>query len=115
MKIYLDDERATPSDGEWLRCFTAKETIELLKANPGKVEVLSLDHDLGWDEEKLCPVETGLEVLNWLERTVALEGFEPPKEMIVHSANPVGSHRMILAIKSILQLSARRKEENNAS
>ncbi len=46
MRVFLDDERATP-DG-WVRVYWPAEAIALLKT--GAVEELSLDHDLGDDE-----------------------------------------------------------------
>jgi hypothetical protein len=76
MKVYLDDERATP-DG-WTRVYWPSEAIELLKS--GQVTEISLDHDLGDDER--C---TGYDVVLWIEEQVALHGFVPPM-MSVHSA-----------------------------
>lgn len=43
MKVFLGDCREAPEC--WVRSYTPKETIELLKFN--EVEELSLDHDLG--------------------------------------------------------------------
>ena len=91
MRIYLDDERETP-DG-WVRVFWPDEAIALLKS--GRVEEISLDHDLGDDERG-----TGYDVLLWLEEQVVVNGFRPPK-IRVHSANSSARHKMEAAIDSI--------------
>lgn len=77
MKIFLDDERATP-DG-WMRVYWPDEAIDWLKT--GQVTEISLDHDLGDDERG-----TGYDVVLWIEEAVATQNFMPPK-MMVHSAN----------------------------
>ena len=91
MKVYLDDERSTP-DG-WERVFWPDEAIELLKT--GKVEEISLDHDLGDDSRG-----TGYDVLLWIEEQVHVNNFKPPK-IYVHSANNSASEKMNRGIKSI--------------
>lgn len=70
MKVYLDDERETPEG--WVRVYWPEEAIELLKS--GKVNELSLDHDLGDDEHG-----TGYDVVLWIEEAVYTRGFVPPK------------------------------------
>jgi hypothetical protein len=45
MKVFLDDGRPTPAG--WMRAYWPDEVIALLKT--GRVEELSLDHDLGDD------------------------------------------------------------------
>ena len=97
MKLYLDDTRPTPVG--WTRAYTAQETIEYLKT--GKVEELSLDHDLG--DETL--VGTGYLVLQWIEKEVFFHGFKPPSVMVVHSANGPATERMLQAIESIRRMS----------
>lgn len=77
MKVYLDDERATP-DG-WVRVYWPEEAIDLLKT--GRVVEISLDHDLGDDARG-----TGYDVVLWVEQAVVVDGFKPPV-MRVHSAN----------------------------
>lgn len=79
MKIFLDDCREAPAG--WVRTYTPKETIELLKFN--QVEALSLDHDLGDDER----ISTGYDVLLWIEERVIFDGYVPPTEIQVHSSN----------------------------
>ena len=93
MRVYLDDERATP-DG-WIRVFWPCEAITLLET--GKVEELSLDHDLGDDERG-----TGYDVVLWVEEAVVLRGFKPPK-IYVHSANASAREKMLSGIQSIEQ------------
>jgi hypothetical protein len=58
MKVFLDDERATPEG--WTRVKTPEEAIELLKTD--RVTHLSLDHDLGLSEDR-----TGYTVLVWID------------------------------------------------
>ena len=92
MKVFLDDERATP-DG-WVRTFWPEEVIALLKTG-GQVTELSLDHDLGDDEHG-----TGYTVLLWLEEQVALHDMLPPL-IRVHSANSSAKLKMEAAIEAI--------------
>jgi hypothetical protein len=92
MKVYLDDERATP-DG-WTRVYWPSVAIELLKS--GQVAEISLDHDLGDDERG-----TGYDVVLWIEVQVALHGFVAPK-MSVHSANVSARTKMEAGIRAIM-------------
>lgn len=94
MKIFLDDIRLGPQD--WVTVHTVEETIKCLKT--GKVSRLSLDHDLGIDEEGR--ERTGYEVLCWIEWQVIEHGFVPPI-LSIHSANPVGHKRMSQVIEKI--------------
>jgi len=91
MKVYLDDERPTPTG--WERVYWPDEAIELLKT--GMVEEISLDHDLGCDERG-----NGYDVVLWIEEAVFVDGFIPPK-MFVHSANISAKEKMELGIRSI--------------
>ena len=92
MKIYLDDVRPIPEG--WVGCRWPNEVI--VKLQNGGVTHLSLDHDLGDDKRG-----TGYDVLLWLEEKVAVEGFVPPKYIIVHSANVSAYKKMQLAIERI--------------
>lgn len=93
MKVYLDDERATPEG--WVRAFTVVEAILLLSQN--KVDEISLDHDLGDDEN----IGTGNDVLLWIEERVFTdEGYIPPR-IFVHSANASVYAKMVGGIGSI--------------
>lgn len=94
MKVYLDDERIAP-DG-WTQVRWPDEAIELLKT--GEVTHLSLDHDLGDDERG-----TGYDVVLWVERAVAMDGFISPA-MKVHSANSSARVKMEAGIRAIEQM-----------
>src|SRR5688500_17375942 len=85
MKIWVDDTRMPSS--KWERCKTSQEAIMLLQAcqvfhNLGKPdqipEVMSLDHHLGGED-------TTRPIVIWM-----IENNFWPKEVRVHSANPVG-------------------------
>ncbi len=97
MKIYLDDERTTPTG--WVRVYWPNEAIALLEK--GGVREISLDHDLGDDERG-----TGYDVLLWIEEAVALRGLKPPV-MGVHSANSSAPLKMEQAIDTIERLAER--------
>ncbi len=94
MRIYLDDERPTPAG--WVRVYWPDEAIALLET--GKVDEISLDHDLGDDARG-----TGYDVVLWVEEAVALRGFRPPK-MAVHSANSSARQKMLAGIAAIAAL-----------
>ncbi|WP_418641720.1 cyclic-phosphate processing receiver domain-containing protein [Vibrio chaetopteri] len=91
MRVYLDDERETPSN--YVRVYWPDEAIALLKT--GDVTEISLDHDLGNDERG-----TGYDVLLWIERAVYTENFVPPL-IYVHSANSSARLKMQAAIENI--------------
>ncbi|MDY7227601.1 cyclic-phosphate processing receiver domain-containing protein [Hyalangium rubrum] len=91
MKVYLDDERATP-DG-WVAARWPEDAIALLET--GQVTAISLDHDLGDDLHG-----TGYDVLCWIEAAVATRGFIPPR-ISIHSANPSARQKMQLAVERI--------------
>lgn len=93
MRVYLDDERATPEG--WVRVYWPSEAIALLET--GNVKELSLDHDLGDDERG-----TGYDVVLWIEEAVVLRGFALPK-IQVHSANSSAREKMLAGIRSIEQ------------
>lgn len=96
MRVFLDDERPAPEG--WTLVRWPDEAIALLKT--GRVEALSLDHDLGDDKRG-----TGYSVLVWLEWNVAISGFCPPKTILVHSANSSARSKMEAAIDSIRRFS----------
>ena len=100
MKVYLDDERATPEG--WVRCYWPDEVIELLYS--GEVTEVSLDHDLGDDDRG-----TGYDVLLWIEEAVGERGWKPPK-MAVHSANSSARQKMDAAIRQIAKLVASHRD-----
>ena len=96
MKIYLDDERATPEG--WTRAYWPDEVIALLQEQ--EVSEVSLDHDLGDDDRG-----TGYDVLLWIEEAVVTDGFKPPR-LKIHSANVSARTKMELAIAKIAKLAA---------
>jgi hypothetical protein len=96
MRVFLDDERPTPEG--WVRAFWPAEVIALLET--GRVECLSLDHDLGDDSRG-----TGYDVVLWIEEAVAVRGFVPPR-IEVHSANSSAREKMLAGIRSIERLAA---------
>ena len=93
IKVYLDDMR-TPPEG-WVLVKTAREAIELLMTND--VEEISLDHDLGEEENG-----SGYDVINWLEKEVYENNFIPPV-IHIHTANPVARERMEAAVRNIVR------------
>jgi len=97
MNVYLDDERQTPIG--WHRVYWPNEAIELLKT--GKVEEISLDHDLGDDDHG-----TGYDVVLWIEKEVFTANFNPPI-IKVHSANTSARDKMELGIRSIYKKSGK--------
>jgi len=101
MKVFLDDKRETPNG--WIRVYTANEAIELLLN--GQVEEISLDHDIGIEEE----VGNGYKVLKWIEEQVHTTNYKPPI-MTVHSDNAPARLRMELAIRSINEFVERKGE-----
>ena len=75
IRIFLDDERPAP-DG-WTLCRWPQDVIDLLKANPENVEIVSLDHDLG-DETR-----NGYHVLLWIEEAVVTQGYGNNVSMVL--------------------------------
>ncbi len=98
MRVYLDDLREAPAG--WIRACSYQEAIEILKT--GKVEEISLDHDLGSSKDK-----DGYDVVKWIEEMVFKTKFRPPY-IWVHSANPVGVHNIEVAATIIRQIAKRK-------
>ena len=102
IKVFLDDERPTPSG--WVHARWPEDVIELLKQ--GDVEEISLDHDLAdpfVDGQGYCSsmVErTGYDVLVWIEEQVMLHDFVPPI-IHIHTSNLSARIRMEAARTSI--------------
>jgi len=105
MRIFLDDERATPEG--WVRAYWPDEVIALLER--GGVTEVSLDHDLGNDERG-----TGYDVVLWVEEAVATRGFVAPK-LVVHSANTSARSKMEQGITSIERLTSKSQHAPNKS
>lgn len=94
-KLYLDDERETPS-GYNIRCFTAKEAIKLLSSGIA-IDVISLDHDLGDDD-----AGTGYDVLLWIEEQAFLNPYYEVPLIRIHTANPSARTKMEMGRQQIL-------------
>lgn len=80
MKLYVDDLRQPP-DNTWVVVKTSREALELLeclKLSGTRIEVISLDHDLGGDD-------TTRPIMLWM-----CENDWWPGAMYIHTANPVG-------------------------
>jgi hypothetical protein len=82
VRVWLDDLRPMPI-GFDLHARTAEEAIEIIES--GRVSEISLDHDLGSEENG-----TGYEVAKFIEEG-AYHGYVAFMEVKVHSANPVGA------------------------
>ena len=93
VKVYVDDARSTPEG--FLRAYWPFQTYDALIE--GRVDTLSLDHDLGDDDHG-----TGYDCLLRVEALA--RKVRPPKEIIIHSANPGARKRMELAIESIRRI-----------
>jgi hypothetical protein len=89
MKIYLDDVRPTPIG--FHRTYFVQETIDLILANEGNVEVVSLDNDLGigYDE--------GKKVMQWIEEQAFKNTLQPIPNLIIHTDNSCAHDEMMTA------------------
>lgn len=112
LKIFLDDDPIRDSwvDDTWTIVRRA-HPCTLMLANAGYdgfayVEELSLDHDLGDENEN----GSGYDVAKWIERQ-AFDGNwrAVPDRITIHSANPVGRKNMQAAIDSIERMRKKSK------
>ena len=93
MKLWLDDARLPPpSYSHWAR--TADECIKFLKE--GRCKHVSLDHDLAFEHyvgnkpaKDACKEKTGMAVVDWM-----IENNVWPREVRIHTMNPVGRENM---------------------
>jgi len=90
INLWLDDKRKMP-EGYDLHVFTAQAAIAALET--GTVEKVSLDHDLGPEDE----TGNGYMVAKWIEEAAYL-GKIPKLEWHVHSQNSVGVASMKAAL-----------------
>ncbi len=100
MKVYLDDWREPP-DG-WRLVKSTRILMHWLKNYSDKITEISLDHDLGLEDE--C----GYDVLLWVEKEIMMNGYIPPK-IKIHTANPSARKKMELALRKIEEM---RDDEN---
>jgi hypothetical protein len=98
LQIWLDDLRDAP-DPTWKVFRSAESLIDFLKEFNGEIATLSLDHDLG------DGVKTGYDAVSWIEEQIATGKMTAPRNIRVHSANPVGVKRISQAIESIRRFS----------
>lgn len=94
VKVYLDDVRAPPEG--WVLVKTVPELIEMMHTTA--IEALSLDHDLGEEEQ------TGYDFMKWLEEQVYLGKVRYLPTINIHSDNSVGRANMAMALRSIQKL-----------
>lgn len=90
--LFLDDERFPPSTGtqDWLIIRTVQEAIQTIN-KVGMPWRMSLDHDLGEDQE------TGYDFIKWLIEQDLDNNIDIKKitDFYVHSQNPVGKENII--------------------
>lgn len=98
--FYLDDVRGLPF-GFHVQAYNFTECIDLLQMFSGKINTLSLDHDLGDYEPEFHSGDlpkhrekTGYDVMCWIEESVSASEFILPNRILVHSSNPAGRKRM---------------------
>lgn len=97
VKIWLDDVRPAPAGWHWVQ--TAHDCIDALLT--WNCDEISLDHDLGDDAK----YGTGYDVILWMERAAADEllRHHVPRNINIHSANPVGVAKMEAGLHSIVR------------
>lgn len=107
-KIYLDDVR-TPIDPDWIVVRSYEQFVNMVnKIGLGNIELISLDHDLGpsamieWKNNVInnytidysnITEKTGMDCTKWLIE-MWMNG-EPVVDVVVHSANAIGSANMM--------------------
>lgn len=99
MKIWVDDIRPMPK-GYDVHCKSVWETIGCIlevTARGEKIELISLDHDAGYEYLYGGDYIQVLLYLEWLDRE---KGIEACTHFHIHTANPVGAERM----RSIISL-----------
>ena len=131
IKIYLDDLR-TPVDNDWLVVRNFYEFVNLVnKVGLINISLISLDHDLGDSAMKEyfnnvtknykldydnIEEKTGYDVSKWLvgefytlnENRINMSRFDKKQkpikfpEVVVHSANPIGSANIMGYINNFL-------------
>lgn len=82
-RMFLDDERDPPDDGEeWCVCRSSARAIGVMAAH-GLPSRISFDHDLGGSD-------TAMVVVHWLQNRLVELDRGRPFTYCVHSQNPVG-------------------------
>ena len=96
LRVWLDDDLVDRTAPEgWMQVTTAREAIELLLT--GRVVELSLDHDLGDDEQ----FGRGVDVVDFIviEHEVNRRDLWPRDGIGLHTANPSGRDAMARTIR----------------
>lgn len=99
IKIFLDDVRLPPK-GDWVVFRSAPELARFiagaLRMDLERVEIISLDHDLG--ERR-----TGYWLMSWIERATAMGLLKSACGVayLTHSANPTGRDNIFASIKAL--------------
>lgn len=99
-KLWLDDER-DPSDPKIQNLFGAEgdeiwvktASAAIIYLSSGKIQSISLDHDLG------LSAGSGMDVANWIEEQAFL-GNIPRLVWFVHSKNSVGAQNIERALRN---------------
>jgi hypothetical protein len=102
MKLWLDDKRDPvefTGETDWTWVKTAEEAINILF--DGKVERVSLDHDLGPEYDTLdgFQIGNGYMVAKFIEEHAFMHTL-PPLKWSVHSQNSVGVASMRKALEN---------------
>jgi len=88
MKLWIDDLRSKPGYFD----FHAHNYVEAINYIENfKIDFISFDHDLG-------EIMTGYDIACHIESKCYLQEMKCPR-FSVHSANPVGRRRIIIAMK----------------
>jgi len=98
MRVWLDDERNMPQ-GYDVHVKTASEAIKLIKT--GQVTAISLDHDLGAEENG-----TGYDVAKYILEQAFLDTI-PRIRCKLHTMNPVGRENMAAALRQAMECGAK--------
>jgi chloramphenicol O-acetyltransferase len=97
VKLWVDDVREPPNDDwVWVKNYVAASM--LLTTHASWISTISLDHDLGEDEE------TGYDLLNWMEWMVHDHDLPLPQDIRIHTANPAGRENMERARDKIVEM-----------
>lgn len=86
-KLYLDDVR-TPSGKDWVIVRTFEEFTSTI-LEKGAPDMISFDHDLGWDPVDDKAVKSGYDCAMWM-----VENNIPLKDFFVHSSSITGAERI---------------------
>jgi hypothetical protein len=94
LALFVDDERAAPQGWTLVTtCDDALSFLQDLKAQGGTLDMLSLDHDLGWDLVSGDDLTTRPLVL-WM-----CENEWWPKKVWIHTGNPSAEKWLVGMVK----------------